>query len=96
MAWPLPNGTTAYYELRCVALTDRQVMLLVRNITTLRRAEAALRARLDDLSALRVLEAQLSDSIDYVACWMWASRSHASRAVRPPDSSPCSRAVTPA
>ncbi|MEB2366533.1 MAG: ATP-binding protein [Chloroflexota bacterium] len=65
MAWPLPNGTTAYYELRCVALTDRQVMLLVRNITTLRRAEAALRARLDDLSALRVLEAQLSDSIDY-------------------------------
>jgi len=65
IAWTLPNGSTAHYELRCVAVTDRQVMMLVRNITTLRTAEAALRARLDELSALRVLEARLSDSIDY-------------------------------
>lgn len=65
ITWTSSKESTAHYELRCVAVTDYQVMMLVRNITSLRNAEAALRARVDELSALRVLEARLSDSIDY-------------------------------
>ncbi|MCU0465240.1 MAG: ATP-binding protein [Anaerolineae bacterium] len=60
-----PNGT---YEMRGLPLNPTQVMVVARALTELYLARNALQRRVDELSALREIEAQLADrlDIDYV------------------------------
>ncbi len=56
-----PNGM---YELRGVCLNDKQVMIMVRALTALYFARNALQNRMDELIALREIEAKLGDTLE--------------------------------
>ncbi|MCU0474720.1 MAG: ATP-binding protein [Anaerolineae bacterium] len=56
-----PNGA---YEVRGVRLNEAQVMVLVRPQTELYLAREALQRRVDELAALRQIEARLADTLD--------------------------------
>lgn len=52
-------GQSLHAELRCVPLSDAQVMLVVRDITELRKAQHSLEVRLDELTGLHARLSEL-------------------------------------
>jgi len=56
-----PNGI---YELRGMCFNNTQIMLMVRTMTELYAARNALQSRMEELVALREIEAKLADTLD--------------------------------
>lgn len=58
-----PNGPSVF-DARAVALNEDEVLFVVRNITELKRTEEALARRLEQLTTLRKIDAELAYNLD--------------------------------
>lgn len=62
------NADTEHFEVRMVPIDDGEIMMLVRNITPLKRVQDKLRRQINELNILRQVDTELVEwiSIDYV------------------------------
>lgn len=59
----MKNAQPEYFEARMVALNLDEVLTLVRNITPLKRVQEELSKHIEDLTILRQIEAEISDTL---------------------------------
>lgn len=62
--WPETPNTPHYYETRLVKMDDQHALILVHDVNDLKQAEEALRHRVEQLTLLSTLEADLVDQLD--------------------------------